>query len=254
MTRDEGEGEGEAPNSPLVHLAQYSGHGLTIALATSLFLAAGWWLDGKVGTRPLFTIVGALTGAAAGFWSVLQHLLFIPREREREREEAGSRGAEAGSRGADAGSRGAEEEGARFGGCGGRWSMSRRFERFPRYMAMMGGVAVPAVLVALALPAGARRHGLLVAVAVAVSVQTGAFLLLLRLRQRPTGFLGAWLAGTMMRLAALGGVAAAVWRRDELDPLWTLLGLVGLFFVLHLLEPVALRGADPEPETGTESG
>jgi hypothetical protein len=86
MTRDEGEDEGGSPDSPLVHLAQYSGHGLTIALATGLFLAAGWWLDGRVGTRPLFTIVGALTGAAAGFWSVLQHLLFIPRERERERE------------------------------------------------------------------------------------------------------------------------------------------------------------------------
>ena len=50
--------------------------------------------------------------------------------------------------------------------------------------------------------------------------------------------------------------AAAVWRGDALDPLWTLLGLAGLFFVLHLLEPVALRGVDPEPETetGTESG
>ncbi len=84
MTRDEGEGKGGPEDSPLVHLAQYSGHGLTIALSTGLFLAAGWWLDGKVGTRPLFTIVGALTGAAAGFWSVLQHLLFLPREREAE--------------------------------------------------------------------------------------------------------------------------------------------------------------------------
>jgi ATP synthase protein I len=82
------DGEGGEPESPLVHLAKYSGHGLTLAISTGLFLLAGWWLDGKVGTRPLFTIVGALVGAAGGFWSMLQHLLFLPREEERRRKEA----------------------------------------------------------------------------------------------------------------------------------------------------------------------
>ncbi len=76
--------QGETPESPLVQLAHHSGHGLTIALSTGLFLMAGWWLDGRVGTRPLFTIVGALVGAGAGFWSVIQHLLLRPREREEE--------------------------------------------------------------------------------------------------------------------------------------------------------------------------
>jgi hypothetical protein len=76
--------KGGPPDSPLAHLAQHSGHGLTIALSTGLFLLAGWWVDGKLGTRPLFTIAGALLGAAAGFYSLLQHMLFLPRQREQE--------------------------------------------------------------------------------------------------------------------------------------------------------------------------
>lgn len=80
--------KGDPPEPPLVQLAHYSGHGLTIALSTGLFLLAGWWLDGKVGTRPFFAIAGALLGAAAGFYSLLQHLLFLPRQREEEERKA----------------------------------------------------------------------------------------------------------------------------------------------------------------------
>jgi hypothetical protein len=76
---------GDGGEPPLVQLAHYSGHGLTIALSTGLFLLAGWWVDGKLGVRPLFTIAGALLGAAAGFWSVIQHLLLRPRDEEARR-------------------------------------------------------------------------------------------------------------------------------------------------------------------------
>jgi hypothetical protein len=86
--------KGGPPDSPLAHLAQHSGHGLTIALSTGLFLLAGWWVDGKLGTRPLFTIAGALLGAAAGFYSLLQHMLFLPRQREQEKLEERRRAAE----------------------------------------------------------------------------------------------------------------------------------------------------------------
>jgi hypothetical protein len=78
--------EGEA-EPPLVALARFSGHGLTLALATGFFLFLGWLLDARLGTVPLFTIVGALTGAAAGFYHLIQHLILLPRDRE-EREES----------------------------------------------------------------------------------------------------------------------------------------------------------------------
>jgi len=67
-----------------VEVARFSGHGLNLALSTGLFLLLGWWADGKLGTRPVLTVVGALVGAAAGFYSLLRHLLFEPREAKRE--------------------------------------------------------------------------------------------------------------------------------------------------------------------------
>jgi F0F1-type ATP synthase assembly protein I len=48
--------------------------GLQLALSTGLFLLGGWWLDGKVGTTPLLTILGALLGAGAGFYSMIRQV------------------------------------------------------------------------------------------------------------------------------------------------------------------------------------
>lgn len=123
-----------------------------------------------------------------------------------------------------------------------------------RYLAMAGAVTGVAVIVALSLLEGGARTGLLWAAGTALGLQLVAFSVLLRFRARPREFLAVWLGGVLVRLMGLGAMAVAVVRRDDLDPLWSLLGLAGLFFILHLLEPVALRGAGLEPGTGTESG
>jgi hypothetical protein len=123
-----------------------------------------------------------------------------------------------------------------------------------RYLGMAGGVTVVAMLVALVLLEGSSRFGLLWAAGIALGVQLGAFAFLVRFRARPQEFLVVWLGGSLVRLLGLGAMAVAVVLRDDLDPLWSLLGLAGLFFILHLLEPVALRGAGLESGTGTESG
>lgn len=73
-------------------LGRHAGFGLTFALATGIFLLAGWWIDAQVGSTPLFTILGALLGAGAGFYHMYQHLVLMPRERDRSRGEEGKSG------------------------------------------------------------------------------------------------------------------------------------------------------------------
>lgn len=89
MEQGAGGREGQ-DDSSLQAVARYSGHGLTLAAAVGLFLLAGWWLDGRIGTTPLFTILGAFVGAAAGFYYLIQHLLLLPRAREKERAQDGA--------------------------------------------------------------------------------------------------------------------------------------------------------------------
>jgi F0F1-type ATP synthase assembly protein I len=43
---------------------------LNFTVAILLFGAGGWFLDGWVHTRPLFTIIGAFVGGFAGFMSI----------------------------------------------------------------------------------------------------------------------------------------------------------------------------------------
>jgi len=70
----------------LVVLARFSGHGLTLALATGFFLFLGWVLDQRLGSVPLFTILGALLGATAGFYRLIRELILIPQGREKDRK------------------------------------------------------------------------------------------------------------------------------------------------------------------------
>lgn len=44
------------------------GFGMTFALSALLFFGAGVWVDGKLGTSPLFAFIGLLVGGSAGFW------------------------------------------------------------------------------------------------------------------------------------------------------------------------------------------
>jgi F0F1-type ATP synthase assembly protein I len=46
----------------------YLGLGIGLAVTVLLCLGAGYWLDGKLGTEPLFFLLGGLFGmAAAGY-------------------------------------------------------------------------------------------------------------------------------------------------------------------------------------------
>ncbi|KPJ90421.1 MAG: hypothetical protein AMS18_10960 [Gemmatimonas sp. SG8_17] len=59
---------------------RYSGLGCTFAAAVLLFMAGGWLLDGWLRVTPLFSIIGALIGAALGSISIYRRLLTGPGE------------------------------------------------------------------------------------------------------------------------------------------------------------------------------
>jgi F0F1-type ATP synthase assembly protein I len=49
---------------------EYFGMALSFTIAILLFGAVGWFVDGWVHTRPLFTILGAFLGGFAGFMRI----------------------------------------------------------------------------------------------------------------------------------------------------------------------------------------
>lgn len=51
------------------------GAGFTFAFAILLFGAAGWVLDGWLGTRPLLAVLGAFLGGFAGFMSIYNRVV-----------------------------------------------------------------------------------------------------------------------------------------------------------------------------------
>jgi F0F1-type ATP synthase assembly protein I len=62
-----------APN--MAGAGAVAGMGLQFALSILLFLFAGQWIDGKLGTAPLFLIVFVFVGAGASFYSIYRKLM-----------------------------------------------------------------------------------------------------------------------------------------------------------------------------------
>ncbi len=74
--------KGNDPRDVLRASGQHMGYGLAWALSVLLFLGAGAWLDGKLGTSPVLLVVGAFVGAGAGFYSLYYHIVIEPRRRQ----------------------------------------------------------------------------------------------------------------------------------------------------------------------------
>jgi F0F1-type ATP synthase assembly protein I len=54
--------------------AEFAGLGLQFAIAIVAFLYAGRWLDARLGTAPLFLILGVFVGAGGAFYSMYRRL------------------------------------------------------------------------------------------------------------------------------------------------------------------------------------
>ena len=73
-----------APRSGASTGAAFAGLGLQFALAIVVFLYAGQWLDRRLGTGPLFLIVGVFVGAGGAFYSMYRKLMAAQRREEEE--------------------------------------------------------------------------------------------------------------------------------------------------------------------------
>jgi F0F1-type ATP synthase assembly protein I len=68
--------------------ADFAGLGIQFAAAILVFLFAGQWLDGKVGTNGLFTVVGVFVGGGGAFYNMYRK---ISAAQSRDDEERASR-------------------------------------------------------------------------------------------------------------------------------------------------------------------
>ena len=66
--------------------AEFAGIGFQFAGAILLFLFAGQWLDRRLGTAPLFLIVGVFLGASAAFYGMYRRLMAAQRRDAEERK------------------------------------------------------------------------------------------------------------------------------------------------------------------------
>ena len=53
---------------------RYAGLGLQLAASITLFVFAGQWLDGRLHTEVLFTMLGAFLGFGGTMWSLIRRL------------------------------------------------------------------------------------------------------------------------------------------------------------------------------------
>lgn len=68
--------------SSLGAAGRYAGLGLQFAISIVLFLYVGLWVDRRLGTEPLFLMLGVFTGAGASFYAIYRSLMADQRRSE----------------------------------------------------------------------------------------------------------------------------------------------------------------------------
>lgn len=78
-------------NASIGAAAKYAGFGFQLAGSILLFLYLGQWLDRRVGTEPLFLLLGVFTGLAASIYSVYRSLMADQRREDERKRQGGAR-------------------------------------------------------------------------------------------------------------------------------------------------------------------
>ena len=67
--------------------AAYAGFGLQFVIALLVFLYLGQWVDRKLGTEPVFLMIGVFVGAGGAFYSMYRKLTAAQRREDEARKE-----------------------------------------------------------------------------------------------------------------------------------------------------------------------
>jgi len=77
-------------NASLGAAAKYAGVGFQLVGSILLFLYLGRWVDRRVGTEPLFLLLGVFIGLAASIYSVYRSLMADQRREDERKRQGGA--------------------------------------------------------------------------------------------------------------------------------------------------------------------
>lgn len=67
--------------------SEFAGLGIAMGLSIAFFAIAGNWLDNRLGTQPLFVLLGVFLGFGGGFYSLYWRVMLVhKREDEADSE------------------------------------------------------------------------------------------------------------------------------------------------------------------------
>ncbi len=72
--------ESDGQSTRTSQIGRYGGYGITLGLSIALFAWLGLKLDEKLGTEPLFVLLGTFAGFGGGFYRMYHELVVVPRE------------------------------------------------------------------------------------------------------------------------------------------------------------------------------
>lgn len=87
-------GQGSSPGDEGPGAGAYAGFGMQFVVALLLFLYLGQWADRRLGTSPVFLLVGVFVGAGGSFYAMYRKLM-AAQERDDEARRAAKQAAAA---------------------------------------------------------------------------------------------------------------------------------------------------------------
>jgi ATP synthase protein I len=81
-------GQGSGPGNEGPGAGAYAGFGMQFVVALLFFLYIGQWVDRRLGTAPVFLLIGIFVGAGGSFYGMYRKLMAAQEREDQARREA----------------------------------------------------------------------------------------------------------------------------------------------------------------------